>query len=206
MSLFAAVQPMVRTLEGYRAAFGEDDPEELRLMQIKDRAQADTIGEVLRDLFEVEYDLSEPAEGEGQQCDLGPVEWLHELRQIAAATQDRSVEEYHDGRAGVGAVMNHLINHDEGGYYLPVKFYQAFFVDQAAVGSAPVLLDELAALTDALAERWPQAMARAQKLAAGGADLPEEPPRGLRGPVWTWLALTVLCRGAVARRQAIHLG
>lgn len=206
MNLLAVVQPMVRTLEGYRVAYGEDDPEELRLMQIKDRAVADTIGEVLRDLFDVEYELSEPAEGEGLQFDLGPTNWLHKLREIAAATQNRTVDEYQDGRAGVGAPMNHLINHDEGGFYLPVKFPQAFFVDTTAVGSAPLLLEELDALQSALAERWPEAMARAQKLLSHGVDLPEESPGSLRGPVWTWLTLTVLCRAAVARRQPIHLG
>jgi len=207
MTLYAVVQPMVRTLDGYKAAYGEDDPEELRLMQIKDRALADTIIEVLRDLFDLEYDeLSEPSEGEGIQFDLGPVHWIHQLRELAAAVEGKTVDEFHDGRAGVGVRMNHLINHDEGGLYVPAKFPQAFFVDTVAVGSAPMLLTELEALTAALAERWPPAMARARTLAENGADLPEEPPRGLRGPVWTWLTLTVLCRAAVARRQAVHLG
>jgi hypothetical protein len=200
MSLFAAVQPLVMTFEGYRMLYGEDDPEELAVMQVTDRQQAEKIGEVLRDLFGVECELARPRDDEGPSEELGETDQLHELRRIAAAVHGKTPDDYYEGRVALGHPFNHLINHsDEDGFYLPVRFEQTFFIEETSVGSSVVLLEELNALEPILASQWPDLVALVLQ---AGADRPVE----VAGPVGLWGRLRRLCEASVDLGLPVHFG
>ncbi len=201
MELYATVQPLVLTTEGYQMTYGEDDPEELSLLLLQDKDLATRIDEALHDLFFLETSLAEPSEGEGLSEEVGTTEDLHELRVIAAATKDKTPDDYQEGRVPAGMQFNHLINHsDESGYYLPVDFPQAFFLDDVSVGSTTALLQELDALEVPLAIRFPDLVARA--LVAPDEDERVEIP----GPVGVWHSLRRLCRSSLDLGLPIHFG
>ncbi|HEY3365039.1 MAG TPA: hypothetical protein VGK74_08310 [Symbiobacteriaceae bacterium] len=201
MELDAAVRPLVYSPELYAALFGEDDPEELSLMQVQDQEKARQIEDVLRDLYALEVTLSAPAEIEGEQLELGDSTELDDLRSIAAATQGHTPDDYWDGNVPPGFVFNHLINHSAtDGYYLPVDFPQAFFVEEISIGSAVVLLQELEALGPVLAEHYPEEM----QTALTTPD--DEEPEGLTGPVRVWQALRRLCHWSAELDLPICLG
>ncbi len=201
MELYAAVQPFVLTIDEYQATFGEDDPEELALLQLQDKELARQIAGVLADLYYLETDLAEPKEGEGLAEEVGTTEDLHELRVIAAALHGKTVDDYHEGRAPAGMQFNHLINHDDSsGYYVPYDFMQAFFVEEVSVGSSVALLAELDALEPVLAERFPEEMAQVAMVTDD--DLRAD----VTGPVGVWHSLRRLCRSSVELGLPIHLG
>lgn len=201
MEIYAAVGPLVLTLEGYQLSFGEDDPEELSLLQIQDREEAEEIDQVLNDLYFLETNLAEPREGEGLAEEIGTMDELQALRQIAADLQGHTVDEYQEGRVKAGLLFNHLINHaGDSGYYLPYDFPQSFMLGETSLGSAVALLRELEALQPALLERYPTEMARALST----PDDEERPELG--GPVGVWLALSRLCRSAIALTMPIQIG
>lgn len=201
MELYAAVQPMVLTDEGYRLIYGEDDPEEIDLMRLQDKDLATRISNVLRDLYFMEADFAAPHDGEGLTEEVGSVDDLHELRLFAAALQQKTPDDYYEGKVAPGFPFNHLINHsDDDGYYLPVDFPQAFFMDETSIGSAVVLLQELDALEAPLAAAFPAEMA----LALATPDDEERPP--LCGPVGVWHALRRLCHSSLEMNLPIQFG
>lgn len=205
MEIFGSVQPLVLTHEGYQLVSGEDDPEELAIMQVQARELALALDSVLQDLYYLETSFAAPAEGEGLSEEVGTVEELAELREIAAALHGKTVEEYQTGQVTAGFQFNHLINHAEtDGYYVPVDFMQAFafeFQDQdVSVGSAVALLAELDALEPVLAERYPEQVA----LAVATPDDEERAP--LSGPVGVWHSLRRLCRSAIELNLPLHFG
>ncbi|MFZ5817897.1 MAG: hypothetical protein ACOY93_21815 [Bacillota bacterium] len=200
MEIYAAVGPLVLTQEGYRLTYGEDDPEELVLMQMEDRQMAEEIDQVLHDLYFLETDLAEPREGEGLAEEVGTMEELQALREIAAALEGHTVDDYQEGRVKAGLLFNHLINHaGNAGYYLPYDFPQAFVLGETSLGSAAALQRELDVLQLALAERYPVEMATAL------ATPDEEERAALTGPVGVWHSLSRLCRSALALGLPIHL-
>lgn len=201
MELYAAVQPLVMTSEAYRVVYGEDDPEELAIMQLQDREVARQIGSVLNDLYFLDVDYSEPLEGEGLSEEVGTTADLHSLRQIAAAMNDKTTDDYHEGRVPAGYIFNHLINHsDVDGYYVPVSFPQAFFLEETSIGSSVVLLIELDALEAPLAAQFPTEVALT-------LTIEDDEERGpLTGPVGTWHSLRRLCRSSIALGMPIQFG
>ncbi len=201
MELFAAVQPLVLTHDGYRMVYGEDDPEELALLQMQDRELASRIDGALRDLFFLETHFSQPRDDEGLAEEVGTVEDLHELRRIAAALHGLTPQDYQEGNVAPGFPFNHLINHaDTDGYYLPVEFPQAFFLEEVSIGSAAALLQELEALHEPLAQRFQRDVARA-------LATPDDQPRApITGPAGVWHSLQRLCRSAMALNLPLHLG
>lgn len=201
MKILGAVQPLVLTKETYRTNYGEEDPEELTLMQETDRELAQQIAGALQDLFLLETNLAEPREGEGLSEEIGSMEDLEELRSIAAALHGKTPDDYQYGRVPPGFQFNHLINHSgDEGFYLPADFPQAFFLDEIAIGSAAALLRELEALEPVLAERFPAEMAQAKAT-------PDDAPRAeISGPVGVWHSLGRLCRSALAMDMPIQLG
>lgn len=201
MELFAAVQPLVFGRETYAGMYGEDDPEELSLMQLQDQERARQLEEVLRDLYFVEITLSAPGGDEGEQIELGDSDDLDDLRAIAAAVHGKTPDDYWDGNVPPGFQFNHLINHSAtDGYYVPAEFPQAFFVDDVSVGSSVALLAELDALEPVLAERFPPEMTAA-------LTAPEdETPDLVTGPVRVWLELSRLCRKSIELAQPICFG
>lgn len=199
--IYAAVAPLVLTLEDYQAIYGEDDPEELSLLQLEDRQAAEELDQVLSDLYFLETDLARPRSGEGLAEEIGSREDLEALREIAAGLQGRSVADYQEGRVEPGRLFNHLINHaGDSGYYLPYDFPQAFVLGETSFGSSVALLRELEALEPALEERFPDEMAEA--LAA--PDDEERPD--IQGPVGVWHALARLCRSSIDLSMPIQLG
>lgn len=201
MELFAAVQPLVMTRESYSLVFGEDDPEEILLMQLQDRELAQQISQVLHDLYFMEADFSEPSEAEGLAEEVGTTEELHELRRIAAAVNGKTPDQYHEGEVPPGYPFNHLINHsDSDGYYLPVPFAQAFFLEETSIGSSVVLLEELDALQAPLLALFPEQMQQA----IATADHQERAPIG--GPVGVWHSLRRLCRSSVELNLPLQFG
>lgn len=201
MELYAAVQPLVMTLEQYEQVFGEDDPEEVALLQMQDRDLARQITGVIQDLYFVEIALDVPQEGEGLAEEIGTVEEFTELRVLAAATMGKTVDDYHEGRVAPGFLYNHLINHDEeSGYYLPVDFPQSFFVEELSVGSSVALLKELEKLEPVLAAAFPDQVA----VAITTESHEERAP--LTGPVGVWHSLLRLCRSSIEMNMPIHLG
>jgi len=202
MELYAAVQPMVLTPEGYEMLYGEDDPEEVSLLQLQDKEVAATISGVLFDLYGLKTNLADPAEGEGLAGEIGTVEALQELKRLAAESLGKTVDDYQEGRVPAGYLFNHLINHaDDSGYYLPVDFMQSFIVlDEISIGSAVALLRELDALQTVLEATYPDEME-----AALAHDDEEELPE-IAGPVGVWAALRLLCRSAIETGMPIHLG
>lgn len=203
MEIYAAVQPLVPTCEAYQMMYGEDDPEELSIMQLQDKEVAERITSVLRDLYFIETNFDQPREGEGLSETVGNAEDLEELRRIAAAEHGKTPDDYQGGDSPVpvGFQFNHLINHapDEG-YYLPVDFPQAFFVEEISIGSAVALLAEMDALEPVLAAQFPGEVALA-------LSTPDDQERvQLAGPVGVWHALGRLCRSAIATEMPIHLG
>jgi hypothetical protein len=201
MELYAAVQPFVLTKEAYAMLYGEDDPEELAIMQLKDKELAQQINSVMNDLYLLDGDLAQPREGEGLSEEVGTAEALHELRQIAAALQDKTPDDYYEGRVPAGFLYNHLINHsDTDGYYLPVDFPQAFFLEEISIGSATALLQELDSLEIVLASQYPGEVALA-------LSTPEEDDRApIEGPVGVWHSLRRLCRSSLELDLPIHFG
>jgi hypothetical protein len=201
MDLFAIVQPLVQPLSAYQDMYGEDDPEELALMQLQDRDLAERITGVLQDLYGLETALAEPREGEGLNEWVGTVADLHTLRSIAAAVHGKTEEDYQGGAVPPGFQFNHLINHaDEDGFYLPVDFMQAFVLEEVSLGSAVGLLKELEALEPVLIAQYPADMA----VAAKTPDDEERPD--LTGPVGVWLSLGRLCRSAIALDMPVRFG
>lgn len=200
MEIYAAVGPLVLTLEGYNLTYGEDDPEELALMQIEDKAIATEIDEVLHDLYFLETHLAEPRDDDGLAEEVGTLEDLQALREIAAELQGHTVDDYQEGRVKAGLLFNHLINHaGNSGYYLPYDFPQAFVLGELSLGSAVALQQELEALQMALTERYPA------EISIALATPDEEPRTDLTGPVGVWHSLSRLCRSAIALAQPIHL-
>lgn len=201
MELFAAVQPLVLSLSDYQLVYGEDDPEELALLQLQDKELATRIAEVLHDLYYLDTQLTEPIEGEGLSEEVGTTEDLHELRRIAAASLGKTPDDYYEGRVPTGFKFNHLINHsDADGYYVPYDFPHAFFLEEISIGSAPALLRELDELTELVAEQFPDQFA----LTVTTPD--EEQPVTLTGPLGVWHSLRRLCRSAIELNMPIHLG
>jgi len=201
MEIYAAVAPLVLTLEGYQETYGEDDPEELQLMQLQDRELAEELDQVLNDLYFLETNLAEPSNDEGLAEEIGTVDDLAELRAVAAESQGQTVADYQEGRVKAGQLYNHLINHaDDSGYYLPYDFPQSFVVGDLSLGSVPALLRELDTLQPLMAERFPDAMATAL------ATSDEEERAELTGAVGVWHSLSRLCRSALALGLPIHLG
>jgi len=201
LEIFATVAPLVLTLEGYRLTTGEDDPEELALMQLNDREQAKEIDEALNLLYFLETHLAEPRAEEGLSLVVGTMADLEALRELAAAQHGFTIADYQEGRVKAGLQFNHLINHaGDSGLYVPYDFPQAFVLGDLSLGSAVALLAELTALEPILAERYPEAMAEARAL----PDDEEQAVVG--GPVGVWHALTRLCRSAIALDLPIQLG
>lgn len=200
MEIYAAVGPLVLTLEGYKLTYGEEDPEELSLMQIEDKELATEIDQVLHDLYFLESRMAEPADGEGLAEEVGTMDELQALRELAASLQDHTVDDYQEGRVKAGLIFNHLINHaGNSGYYLPYDFPQAFVLGDLSLGSSVALARELEALQPVLAERYPAEMAIA-------LATEEEAERAeLTGPVGVWHSLSRLCRSAAAMEMPIHL-
>ncbi|HYF92600.1 MAG TPA: hypothetical protein VD969_10135 [Symbiobacteriaceae bacterium] len=191
MELYAIVQPMVFTADRYRDTTGEDDPEELTLLQLADKEQAGKVAGVLNDLYGIESDLADPRDDEGLDEQVGTLEGLHELRRMAAAVHGKTPDDYYEGRVPPGFPFNHLINHDDAdGYYLPADFLHAFFIEETSIGSAVALLRELDALESVLASAFPDQVRAA--LAAGNGD-----SAGLDGPVAVWHNLRRFCRSAI---------
>lgn len=200
MILFAAVQPLVLTHEGYRASYGEDDPEELAVMQLNDRALAEQIIGVLSDLYGIDYDGARPRDEEGPSDEVGELDDLRELRRIAAEVHGKTPDDYQEGRVALGLQFNHLINHSEtDGCYLPVLFEQTFFVEEMSVGSSVALLEELNALEPVLAAADPAEVARA--LATGLED-----NIAVQGPVGAWARLRRLCQASVELDLPLQFG
>jgi hypothetical protein len=192
MDLYAIVAPLVRSKETYELMYGEDDPEELAIMQLQDRQAAEQVDSVMFDLYGLQTHLAEPADEEGLEEMVGTLEDLHELRRIAADVHGKTVDDYQEGRVAAGAQFNHLINHaDDSGYYLPVDFLQAFAIEEVSVGSAVALLKELEALEPVLTERYPIEVALAK------ATPDEEERADISGPVGVWHSLQRLCRSAL---------
>ena len=201
MEIFAAVAPLVLTLEAYQMTTGEDDPEELARMQEEDRARAEEIDEALNTLYFLETHVAEPRAEEGLSATVGTMDELEALRALAAAQHGYTVADYQEGRVKAGLQFNHLINHaGDSGLYVPYDFPQAFVLGDLSLGSAVALLAELNALEPLLAERFPEAMARARAVPA------DEAPAGVGGPVGVWDALTRLCRSAIALDLPVQLG
>lgn len=200
MEIYAAVGPMVLTPEGYWLTYGEDDPEELSLMLIEDKELATEIDQVLNDLYFLETHLADPGDDEGLDEEVGTMEELQALREIAAELQGHTVDDYQEGRVKAGLRFNHLINHaGNSGYYVPYDFPQAFVLGELSLGSAVALQQELAALQPALQERYPAEVA----VALSTDD--EEERADLSGPVGVWHSLSRLCRSAIAMGLPIHL-
>lgn len=200
MEIYGSVQPLVLTRRAYAMLYGEDDPEELSLMQLHDRAVAQAIDDVMRLLYYTETDLAAPKEGEGLSEEIGTEEELEELRRIAAGLHNKTPEEYQEGGVPVGFQFNHLINHaSDSGYYLPVEFPQAFVMQDISIGSAVVLLQELEALEPVLTTLYPDQISQARSRSD------EEEPIALEGPVKVWDALIRLCRSAIELGMPIVL-
>lgn len=201
MEIYAAVAPLVLTIEGYRLTTGEEDAEELSLMQLQDREQAEEIDQVLHDLYFLESHLAEPRDDEGLSEEIGTMDDLVALQELAAAIHGHTVDEYQEGRVKAGLQFNHLINHaGDSGYYLPYEFQQSFQIGDLSLGSTVVLQAELEALEPVLAERFPEEMAIAR------AVPDEEEPADLTGPVGVWHSLSRLCRSSLALGLPIQLG
>ncbi len=201
MDLYAAVQPLVLTIDEYQITYGEDDPEELNLMQLQDKEFAQQITSVLNDLYYLETDFDQPKEGEGLSEEVGSLDAIQALREIAASSQEKSIDDYHEGRVPAGFLYNHLINHsDNSGYYVPVDFLQAFFLEETSIGSSVTLLQELDQLEPLLATQFPNEYAEAITV----ADDRERGPLG--GPVGVWLSLRRLCRSSIELGMPIHFG
>ncbi|MBP2017932.1 hypothetical protein J2Z79_001318 [Symbiobacterium terraclitae] len=202
MEILAAVAPLVLTIESYRLTTGEEDPEELALMQLEDRERARAIDEALNLLYFLETHLAEPRTEEGPSAVVGTMDDLEALRALAAAQHGHSVADYQEGRVKAGLQFNHLINHaGDSGLYVPYDFPQSFVLGDLSLGSAVALLAELTALEPVLAERFPAAMARARALPEDDEEI-----AALGGPVGVWYALTRLCRSAIALDLPIQLG
>lgn len=200
MFITAAVTPLVLSLEGYTDRFGEDDPEELTLMQVSDRERAQAMSEVLQDLFFLEYDAATPRDEEGLALEF-PLVALQQLQEIAAAAEGYTVEEIQSGKAPLGVRYTQLINtNPEYGVYLPVAFEQSFFVEEMGVGSAIILAHDLDSLAPHLAARWPELVAEAPEWDVESLD-PEE-----MGPVHVWQCLRVLCQNAGELNLPVQLG
>ena len=198
--LYAVVAPMVRPRETYALMYGEEDPEELNLMQVQDRQAAEQIDGVMYDLYGLETHLADPRDEEGLEEPIGTVADLHELRRIAAELHGKTEDDYQEGRVQAGAQFNHLINHaDDSGYYLPGDFLQAFAIEEVSVGSAAALLKELEALEPVLTERFPAEVAMAN------ATPDDEERADIGGPVGVWHSLQRLCRSALALNLPIHI-
>lgn len=197
MSLFAVVHPLVLTLEGYQNSFGEDDPEELTLMQLADKELAQVFSEVLDEVFAVKADLTVPREEEGSSFDLGEEEHLQTLKDLAAEASGVPIEDYLEGRMPVGSRFMHLINHAGSGYYLPVDFLQPFFLEEQnrSVGSTQALLADLEALRAAVEVRYPEAL----QASVDDLDLLDDSP----GRVWRVLHL--LCQESLDLDLPIEL-
>lgn len=202
--LFAAVEPLVWTPDVYRAAYGEDDPEELHLMMLEDRDRAASIAGALHDLYFLTVDLTRPRGEEGPQDEVGPVADLHALRAIAAAAAGHTPDDYYEGRVPAGGPFQHLINHDDsGGLYLPVDFLQPFWLGEdgdeenppLSIGSAPALLRELQELGPVLHSHFPAEMAAVDRGEQAAA-----------GPVRVWQVLTRLGQAAVAMDLPLIFG
>lgn len=201
MDVFGTVEPLVRSADQYQMMYGEDDPEELAILQLQDREAAQQIESVLWDLYGLETGLAQPREEEGLDEWIGSVDDLLRLKEIAAGLHGKTVDDYQEGRVPAGFQFNHLINHAEtDGYYLPVDFLQAFVIEETSVGSAVGLLQELNALEPVLAQQFPQQVA----LALSTPDDMERPD--LPGPVGVWHSLSRLCRSAVALNLPLRLG
>jgi|GEM_PF-2369489 len=201
MEIYGTVLPMVMTREGYAFRYGDDDPGELDILQAQDEGLARHIAEVLEDLYFLQTTLTLPRDEEGLEELVGTEEELHALRVIAAELHGRTPEEYQEGRVPAGFQFNHLINHaDTDGYYLPVDFPQAFFLDEISIGSAVALLAELQALEPVLAERFPADVALAR------ATSDDDERAEISGPVGVWHSLCRLCRSAVALDMPIIFG
>jgi len=207
MELYAIVQPLVFTTDVYRDTSGEDDPEELALLQLEDKERATRIAGVLQELYDIESNLAEPRADEGLDEQIGTVEGLHQLRAIAAAVHGKTPDDYYEMRVMAGFEFNHLINHDdEAGYYIPVDFMQPFFLQETpdddsayiSVGSATALLRELDALEPVLRAQVPAEMAA---LPPDGEEL-----TSLEGPVPVWHALRRFCRSAIELDLPFHFG
>lgn len=195
MELYAIVQPMVFTTELYRDITGEEDPEELQLLQLADKERAASVAGVLEDLYGLQSTLTVPRDEEGLDEEVGTLEGLHELRLIAAAVHGKTPDDYQEGRVPPGLQFNHLINHDEeNGYYVPVDFLQAFVVDDLSIGSAVALLKELDALEPVLRQKFPGQMAASDDVA--------EP----EGPVAVWRSLRRFCQSSVEMDLPFHFG
>lgn len=201
MEIYAAVAPLVLTIDGYRFTTGEEDEEELTLMQLADREQAEEIDRVLHDFYFLESRLSEPREDEGLSEEVGTMDELIALRELAAALQGQTVEAYQEGRVKAGLQFNHLINHaGDSGYYLPYDFGQSFQIGDLSLGSSVALLAELEALEPVLAERFPVEMAEACAVAD------DEERADVSGPVGVWHSLSRLCRSSLALGLPIQMG
>lgn len=201
MELYAAVRPLVMVRDAYEMIYGEDDPEELALMQLQDKELAAQIDSVLHDLYFLETTYAEPQEGEGLEEEVGTIEDLHALREIAAAAHGKNPDDYLEGRVPAGFQFNHLINHDDSsGYYVPVDFPQAFALEEISIGSSVALLKELDALEGTLAAQFPDLVA----VALSTADDDDRPM--LTGPVGAWASLRRLCRSSVQLNLPLHFG
>jgi hypothetical protein len=201
MEIYGAVQPLVLTHEGYSLVYGEDDPEELAILQLQDKELAERVAGVLRDLYFMETNLAEPREGEGLSEEIGDALDLQALRQLAAALHDKTPDDYQSGGVPVGFPFNHLINHAEAdGYYLPVDFPQAFFLEELSIGSAVALLRELDSLEPALASQF------TGEVAAALSNPDEEERAPIAGPVGVWHSLRRLCRSAIEMGLPLQLG
>lgn len=201
MELLGSVQPMVLTLDQYQQVYGEDDPEELNLLQLEDKELARRIASGLNDLYFMETAFDQPSEEEGLSEEIGTAEDFRLLRALAAESMGKNVDDYQEGRVPPGFLYNHLINHEEdSGYYLPVDFMQAFVLEDISLGSSIVLLKELEALEPLLAGLHGDLVAQALQT----PDDQPSPP--IPGPVGVWHALCRLCRSSVETGLPIHLG
>jgi hypothetical protein len=198
MELYGIVQPMVFTKEFYQDTYGEDDPEELDLLQLEDKRTAERIAGVLQDLYGLETSLTTPRDEEGLDEQVGTEEDLAELRRIAAAVHGKTPDDYLEGRVPAGFQFNHLINHDDqNGFYVPADFMQSFVIEETSIGSAVALLAELEALEPVLEGRFPDQLAASRS--AGAGEAPE-----LTGPVAVWHALRRFCHSAIELDLPFH--
>lgn len=201
MELLGSVQSMVLTIDQYQQVYGEDDPEELNLLQLEDKELARRIAGAVNDLYFMDAAFDQPSDEEGLSEEIGTVEDFRLLRTLAAESMGKSVDDYHEGRVPPGFLYNHLINHEEdSGYYLPVDFMQAFVLEDISLGSSVALLKELEALEPLLAGLH-------RDLVSQALQAPDDQPRPpIPGPVGVWHALCRLCRSSIQTGLPIHLG